>query len=168
MVLDQKTYTISDRIAKLKEKVRSVKPSVCTERAKIYTEAYRQHECKPVIVKRALALEKALNEMSIFIDEGELIVGNHSSQLRAAPIFPEYAVAWIKKELDEFDKRPGDAFFLSDQHKEDLKEICSWWEGKTLIEKGYALMSDSVKEIHETGIIRAEGKPHLRGCAYRG
>lgn len=157
MVLDQKTYKVSDRIAKLKEKVRSVKPSVCTERAKIYTEAYRQYESKPVIVKRALALEKALNEMSIFIDEGELIVGNHSSQLRAAPIFPEYAVAWIQKELDEFDKRPGDAFFLTDQHKKDLKEICSWWEGKTLIEKGYALMSDSVKEIHEAGIIRAEG-----------
>ncbi|MCK5105146.1 MAG: formate C-acetyltransferase/glycerol dehydratase family glycyl radical enzyme, partial [Cyclobacteriaceae bacterium] len=98
-----------------------------------------------------------LNEMSIFIDEGELIVGNHSSQLRAAPIFPEYAVSWIVKELDEFDKRPGDAFFLTDQHKRDLIEICKWWEGKTLIEKGYALMSDSIKEIHEAGIIRAEG-----------
>ena len=86
-----------------------------------------------------------------------MIVGNHSSKLRAAPIFPEYAVSWIMKELDEFDKRPGDAFYLTDQHKQDLKKICAWWQGKTLIEKGYALMSDKVKEIHEAGIIRAEG-----------
>lgn len=157
MLQVQETTKISKRIAGLREKVLSAKPSVCTERAKFYTEIYRQHESKPVIVKRALALEKTLNEMSIFIDEGELIVGNHSSQLRAAPIFPEYAVAWIVKELDEFDKRPGDAFFLSDRHKSELKEICKWWEGKTLLEKGYALMSDSVKEIHEAGIIRAEG-----------
>ncbi len=157
MLQVQEKFKVSERIARLKEKVLCAKPSVCTERANFYTEVYQQHSSKPVIVKRALALEKTLNEMSIFIDDGELIVGNHSSQLRAAPIFPEYAVEWIIKELDEFDKRPGDAFFLTNRHKRDLREICNWWEGKTLIEKGYALMSDSVKEIHEAGIIRAEG-----------
>jgi len=150
-------YATTKRIQRLREKVLQAKPSICTERAKVYTEIYRNHESEPVIIKRALALEKMLKEMSIFIDEEELIVGNHSSQLRAAPIFPEYAVSWIMKELDEFDKRPGDAFYLTDQHKKDLKEICAWWQGKTLIEKGYALMSDKVKEIHEAGIIRAEG-----------
>lgn len=157
MLYVQETFSITKRVARLKEKILSVKPSICTERAKCYTDIYQQYESRPVIVKRALALEKTLNEMSIFIDEDELIVGNHSSQLRAAPIFPEYAVGWILKELDEFDTRPGDAFFLTDQHKIDLKKICSWWNGKTLIEKGYALMSDSVKEIHDAGIIRAEG-----------
>ena len=42
-----------------------------------------------------------------------LIVGNQSSKLRAAPIFPEYVTSWIINELDEFDKRPGDAFFIT-------------------------------------------------------
>lgn len=149
--------TVTDRIRRLKEKVRSAKPSVCTERAKFYTEVYRKHEAEPVIIKRALALRKTLKEMSIFIDEGELIVGNHSSQLRAAPIFPEYAVGWILEELETFDKRPGDAFYITEQHKEDLRAICSWWKGNTLLEKGYALMPERAKEIHEAGIIRAEG-----------
>ncbi len=150
-------YTTTERIQKLREKVLSAKPTVCTERAEIYTEIYKKYEHLPVILRRALALDRTLSDMSIFIDDGELIVGNHSSQLRAAPIFPEYAVSWIKKELDEFDKRPGDAFFLTDQHKSTLKDICAWWEGKTLIEKGYALMSDTVRDIHDAGIIRAEG-----------
>jgi pyruvate formate-lyase/glycerol dehydratase family glycyl radical enzyme len=148
---------ISNRIRKLKEKVIHSKSGVCTERARFYTQVYRENEHLPVILKRALALEKTLDEMTIYIDEGELIVGNQSSALRAAPVFPEYAVEWILNELDQFDKRPGDAFFLTDENKEELKKICSWWHGKTLIEKGYALMSEKAREIHDAGIIRAEG-----------
>jgi len=59
---------ISPRISRLREKVLSTPPSVCTERAKFYTEIYREHEDLPVIIKRALALEKTLLEMTIFID----------------------------------------------------------------------------------------------------
>ena len=43
---------------------------------------------KPVIIKRALALEKTLKGMTIFIDDGELIVGNQSSQHRARTNIP--------------------------------------------------------------------------------
>lgn len=157
MITETKSTDISERIARLKERMLSVRSTICTERAKIYTEAYREHKDSPVILKRAYALEKSLKEMSVFIDDGELIVGNQSSALRAAPIFPEYVIAWIINELDEFDKRPGDAFYVSEEQKKELREICKWWEGKTLIEKGNSLMSPLNREIHESGIIRAEG-----------
>jgi pyruvate formate-lyase/glycerol dehydratase family glycyl radical enzyme len=153
-----KTKTgLSERIHKLREKVLNAKPTVCTERARIYTDVYKQNEAKPVIIRRALALAETLKRMTIFIDEGELIVGNQASKLRAAPIFPEYAVEWILKELDEFDKRPGDAFYLTDEVKAELKEICAYWHGKTTLEKGRELMTATLREIHEAGIIRAEG-----------
>ena len=151
------TTEISERIARLKSNVLSAVPTVCTERAEFYTEVYKEFDSSPVILKRAYALEKTLKKMTIFISEGELIVGNQSSKLRAAPIFPEYVTAWIINELDEFDKRPGDAFFISDRQKEELRRICSWWKGRTLIEKGYSLMSEENRMIHDAGIIRAEG-----------
>lgn len=148
---------LSPRIHALREQVINAKPTVCTERAKIYTEIYREHEAKPVILRRALALQETLKRMTIFIGDGELIVGNQASKLRAAPIFPEYAVEWILKELDEFERRPGDAFYLSDDVKAELKTICAYWHGKTTLEKGRALMTDALRDIHESGIIRAEG-----------
>jgi pyruvate formate-lyase/glycerol dehydratase family glycyl radical enzyme len=157
MRTETQSEVITGRIARLKEKVISVKSTICTERAKIYTKAYQEHEGSTVILKRAYALEKTLKEMSVFIDDGELIVGNQSSALRAAPIFPEYVTSWIINELDEFDKRPGDAFFIKEEQKLELKELCKWWEGKTLIEKGYSIMSPLNREIHDSGIIRAEG-----------
>jgi len=148
---------VSDRTMKLRDKILSIKPTVCAERAQIYTDIYKKYEAKPLLIKRAIALKETLTKMSIFIEEGELIVGNQASKLRAAPIFPEYAVNWILNELDEFEKRPGDRFYPSEDVKRQLREILPFWNGKTLIEKGYELMPDLEREIHEAGIIRAEG-----------
>lgn len=157
MITDAKTTVISERISKLKKGVLSAIPTICTERAGFYTEVYQDFKASPVILKRAYALEKTLKRMTIFIIDGELIVGNQSSKLRAAPIFPEYVTSWIINELDEFDKRPGDAFFINDEQKKNIREICGKWEGKTLIERGHSLMSPLNREIHDSGIIRAEG-----------
>jgi formate C-acetyltransferase len=157
MVATELELHVTDRIAGLKKKFLDTKPTVCAERAEIYTEVYRDQEAEPVVVKRAIALSETLKRMTIRIEEGELIVGNQSSRLRAAPIFPEYAVDWILGELDEFEKRPGDAFFPSEETKSELRRILPYWKGKTLIEKGNALMSDLMRQIHDSGIIRAEG-----------
>jgi pyruvate formate-lyase/glycerol dehydratase family glycyl radical enzyme len=157
MTTETTTSGLTKRIAGLKERILSVRSTICTERARIYTKAYQEHEDSPVILKRAYALETTLKKMSVFIDDGELIVGNQSSALRAAPIFPEYVTAWIINELDEFDKRPGDAFYVTEEQKAELRELCNWWEGRTTIEKGYSLMSPLNREIHDSGIIRAEG-----------
>ncbi len=148
---------VTDRVSKLKTKYLETKPTLCVERARVYTEVYALHEAEPVVVKRAIALAETLRRMTIRIDDNELIVGNQSSALRAAPIFPEYAVEWVLDELDEFERRPGDAFYPSNESKRALREILPYWKGKTLIERGTALMTPLMREIHDSGIIRAEG-----------
>ncbi len=104
--------------------------------------------------------------MTIFIDEGELIVGNQSSQHRAAPIFPEYAVDWLPAEMDELDKRPGDAFFITEDHKKELTEIAAWWKGKVLYDKGRAMMSQELRDL--TGFFhhKSHRKPYFGRCPY--
>jgi len=157
MIVKEKSTQVTDRIAGLRERVLSAKPSVCTERARFYTEVYRDHEDQPVIIKRAMALKRTLENMSIFIDEGELIVGNQSSAHRAAPIFPEYAVDWLPEEMDELDKRPGDAFYITEAHKKELRDIATWWKGKVLWDRGWALMSQELRDLQDSAIIKATG-----------
>lgn len=157
MLKTENKNEVSGRIALLREKVIRTKPSICTERAKFYTEAYRKYENEPVIIRRAFALEKTLKNMTLFIEEGELIVGNQSSQLRAAPIFPEYAVDWLQEEMNELDKRPGDAFYITEEHKKDLVQIASWWKGKVLYDKGRALMTQELRALQDAAIIKATG-----------
>ncbi|MCK4516196.1 MAG: hypothetical protein KAU31_13120 [Spirochaetaceae bacterium] len=147
----------TERIRILRDEVLSAPSTICLERARCYTEVYRANADKPIAIRRARALDKTLREMTIFIEDGALIVGNQASRLRAAPIFPEYAVEWIEKEIDEFEQRPGDRFYPSSKVKGELLEICSYWAGATTLDKGRALMSPALRSIHRANIIRAEG-----------
>lgn len=131
MITETASAFTTERISRLREKILSARPTICTERALIYTEAYKKHENEPVILKRAYALRDTLLKMSVYIDDGELLAGNQASAVRAAPIFPEYVTSWILKELDEFDKRPGDAFYVTEDQKSLLRELLKWWDGKT-------------------------------------
>lgn len=117
--------TLSARIQAHKNAlIHIVKPPVCTERAQHYTEAYQQHQDKPLPVRRALALANHLAKRSIWIANDELIVGNQASELRAAPIFPEYTVGWIENEIDQLADRPGAGFSVSDENKAILHRLC--------------------------------------------
>lgn len=145
------------RIENLREKVLNANPSVCTERALLITEAYRKNQNQPIVMKRALALKEILENMSIYILDDELIVGNHSSAVRAAPIFPEYSMDWVIDELDKFEKRPGDKYTITEENKKILRNIYPFWENNTLIKYGLSLFSEESINAYENGVIRAEG-----------
>jgi formate C-acetyltransferase len=147
----------SERVKVLREKILDAKSTICIDRAKIITDVYKNNEDKLVVIKRALSVEAILRDMPIFIDDGELIVGNQAGRHRAAPIFPEYAVDWIENEINEFDKRPGDRFYIEDDQKAELLEICKFWRGKTLKDKALAIMPEESRFLYDVGMIKAEG-----------
>ncbi len=150
----------SERIRKLRESALNTVPSVCVERARYLTRSYRENEEKSKYIKRALAVKEVLENMSIYIKDGELIVGNQSTNQRTAPLFPEYAVEWIEKELTEkgnFDTRDGDKFHLPEEHIKEVLQITNYWKGKTLREKAYAQMPKELKKASQVKVIHGEG-----------
>lgn len=149
---------LSDRVRAHKAALVSiVKPPICTERAEHYTAIYQQHQDKPLPVRRALALAHHLAQRTIWIKHDELIVGNQASQVRAAPIFPEYTVGWIEKEIDDLADRPGAGFSVSAEDKAVLHRVCPWWRGQTVQDRCYGMFTDEQKALLEAGIIKAEG-----------
>ena len=78
-----------------------------------------------MVLRRALCLENILKNMSIFIEPETLIAGNQASSNRSAPIFPEYAMDWVIDELDEFEKRDGDVFYITEESKRGFEENCT-------------------------------------------
>ena len=130
---------------------------MCTERAAHYTKIYQENMDKPVPVRRALALAYHLANRTIWIKHDELIVGNQASEVRAAPIFPEYTVSWIEKEIDDLADRPGAGFAVSEENKRVLHEVCPWWRGQTVQDRCYGMFTDEQQALLATGIIKAEG-----------
>ena len=89
------------RIADLKDASIQIDQKVCVERARYLTQAYKEHVAEPMIKRRAYAFKNILDNITLFIEEGQLLAGNHAASLRAASIFPEYCVKWIFEEIDE-------------------------------------------------------------------
>ncbi|QHM76469.1 Choline trimethylamine-lyase [Mixta theicola] len=149
---------LSERIKAHKNAlVHIVKPPICTERAEHYTKIYQENMAKPVPVRRALALAYHLANRTIWIKHDEMIVGNQASKVRAAPIFPEYTVSWIEKEIDDLADRPGAGFSVSEENKRVLHEVCPWWRGQTVQDRCYGMFTDEQQALLATGIIKAEG-----------
>lgn len=148
LFFDQKA---SERVKKLREEVVHAKPILCSERAKLITEAYRQTEDMPASIRRALSLKKILEEMTLIIWDGELIVGNHGSNgRRSAPVFPEYATKWIEEELKgSLETREQDTFIVPQSVKDDLKEAFKYWENKTIFDQYRALLPDEAKRARD-------------------
>ena len=147
----------TSRIQRLRRRLLSIQPTVCTQRAVLATRAYKAHEMEPVVLKRAYMLKEVLENMDIYIEPDTLIVGNQACQDRSAPIFPEYAMDWVIRELDEFDKRPGDRFTITEENKQILRDMYPYWKGRTLQDKAYAVYPEEAKRIYDLGIIRNEG-----------
>jgi len=122
------------RVARLRDRFLNTTPAVCSERAKIVTQAYQDYQCDPVVLKRAKTLGRILEEMTIFIGEDELVVGNMASKPRSAPIFPEFSYTWVVTEMDQapFEERESDKFLIDGETKADLRNLADFWVGKTV------------------------------------
>ncbi|MDH2999731.1 glycyl radical enzyme [Chelonobacter oris] len=150
--------TVTSRIQAHKNAlIHITKPDICVERAEHYTESYQQHFAQPIVIRRALALENHLQKKTVWIQNDELIVGNQAKTPKAAPIFPEYTVGWIEKEIDILGDRPGAGFNVTEHDKEVLHRLCPWWHGQTVVDKCVALFSEEHKALLETVMIKAEG-----------
>lgn len=136
------------RTERLRKHLSSLTYEICHERALLVTESYKETEGEPILMRRAKALEKVLKEQSIAICEDELIVGIQASKKGAVPIFPEFAIGWLEKELlsgKTEQTRQGTHFELSDTTKRQLQKIIPHWKGKTLQERIFKALPESVK-----------------------
>jgi len=146
----------TQRIKGIRSSLLDIKPEICAERARYYTESMKETEAQPMILRRAKALANTLRHMTIYARDGELIAGNQASKPKAAPLFPEYSMDWIVSELNEFEKRPSDPFTISEDTKEELRELLKYWVGKTNLDRVKAIVPEIVWKPQEMGLITDE------------
>ena len=149
---------LTERMQAFREEVLDAKPYIDAQRAVLATEAYKENQNQPRVMVRALMLQKILEGMSIYIDDKSLIAGNQATKNKNAPIFPEYTMEFVMNELDLFEKRDGDVFYITEETKEQLREIAPFWENNNLRARGEALLPEEVDVFMETGVFGMEGK----------
>lgn len=113
---------------------------LCNERARLLTQSYKKTEGKPWIVRRAEAVSEVLEDITVYIDEDELIVGNFPSDSHSVTWYPEYFSGYLNKAIDS-----GYRDLVDEEGRQEVKEILAWWKGKSIQDRLVEAVPDDLK-----------------------
>jgi formate C-acetyltransferase len=119
---------------------------ICVERPRLLTESYRMTEAEPMVLRRAKAIAHVLDNMTIFLQPWERIVGNFASRPDAIQYYPELFSSWVDKAVDGPYRH-----MVSDSEREELHEIHRYWKGRSVHGKERRLVPEGVKPYCKGG-----------------
>jgi len=166
---------MNERIERLRQSSLEAKPSLSSERAVLMTEFYKKtsNATMSAPMKRALAFRYLLENKSVSIGDGELIVGERGPAPKATPTFPEIT-AHSLQDLDILDSRPKTSFRVSPETRKIYEDvIIPFWKGQTVREKIFAEMDRPWLEAYQAGVFtefmeqRAPGHTALDDKIYK-
>ncbi len=118
---------MTDRVKMRLEATRKGKYPIVTEAVEIMIPSFERNDGKPHIVRRAQAVADYLDNRTIFIQDGELLVGNMASVpmgMEASPDGP----TWPEDDLA--DLLAGNEITMSEEAKSKLHIASDYWSGK--------------------------------------
>ncbi|HPW78744.1 MAG: Benzylsuccinate synthase alpha subunit [Bacteroidetes bacterium ADurb.Bin037] len=165
---------ISQRIAILREASFQAEPSLSIERACIVTDFYRKNGDKySTPLTRALCFRELCEKQTIYIGEGELIVGERGPLPKAVPTYPELTCHSVE-DLHILNTRERQRYTV---REEDIpiyeKEIIPFWQGRTQRDRIFSVLPDDWRTLYSSGLFtefaeqRAPGHTALDGKIYR-
>lgn len=143
-----------ERINRLKKRVLETRPEIDLENARLLTEAFKEAEGKPLVVKKALAFRKQCMEKTVTIWDDELIVGCSGSKIRGGILCADTCWSVLDDELDTISTRPYDPFYLRPEDKKAFEEeIRPYWKGRSNYEEWLAQIPDDTRELRDHGVV---------------
>jgi len=166
---------MNERVARLRKQSVETEPYISTERAELMTEFYKSdipmRESVPVC--RALSFKYLMENKTICINDGELIVGERGPAPKATPTYPELCCHSLE-DLHVLNSREKTRFVVPDEVRKTYKEkIIPFWSGKTMREKLFNAMDQKWHRAFNAGVFtefmeqRAPGHAILDDKIYR-
>jgi formate C-acetyltransferase len=145
---------ITSRVEKMRAKYRETQPEICTARYRLITDFYMKHPDMTGITKRARCLHHICENIPVRIDEDEVIVGAQSAKYRAAALYPENSVDWLKREVGDgsIRTRSLDPYILYDDDAEYIMDTVDFWMKECMSAKMDANIIDEYLPVAGNGV----------------
>jgi len=164
---------MNERIRKLRKLSVETLPSLSIERALHETEFYRENygTCS-IPVLRALNFLDHCRKKTIYLGEGELIVGERGPAPKVVPTFPELTCHSME-DFHVLNTREMQRYAISQADIDRYeREVIPYWKGKTQRERIFSHVPPQWKAAYEAGLFtefmeqRAPGHTALDGKIY--
>jgi pyruvate formate-lyase/glycerol dehydratase family glycyl radical enzyme len=146
---------MNERVKKLRKESVEIRPYISTERAELMTDFYQSDipQRESVVVCRALSFKHLMENNTICINDGELIVGERGPAPKATPTYPELCCHSME-DLNILNSRQKTAFVVSDEVRKIYSErIIPFWRGKTIREKLFGSMEENWQKAFDAGVF---------------
>jgi formate C-acetyltransferase len=146
---------MNERVSKLRNHSVETRPYISAERAELVTAFYRDNESKklPLPLMRAYTFKYIMENKTVCINDGELIVGERGGAPKATPTYPEQCCHSLE-DLAILNRRKKTPFVVSDEVVRVYKErIIPFWAGKSIREKVFAAMSPAWLSAFKAGVF---------------
>lgn len=146
--------SMTSRVARLRQESLDARPSISSERAELMTTFYRdQTALMSSPMRRALAFQYLMEHRTIYIGEGELIVGEKGPAPKAAPTYPELCCHSLE-DLAILDSRPKVAFSVSPETGKVYEEtIIPFWKNRSMRDLLFSQMTPEWVAAYEAGVF---------------
>jgi len=145
---------VNERIAKLREESIKAEVKISDERAVIMTQFYKSGitHGKSIPVQRAMAFKYLMENVSLPIEEGQLIVGLRGTGPQEVPTYPEICTHSME-DLEILNSRVNMPYKVDDKTKELYRnEIIPFWKGKTMRDIIFEDLPEEWIEAYKAGI----------------
>ena len=165
---------MTERIQNLRKISVGTEPSLDIERALIETAFYEENNGKYSIpMMRALTFMEICKKKTIYLGEGELIVGERGPSPKCVPTFPELTCHSVD-DLNVLNTRDLQRYTISQEDIDTYaREVIPYWEGRTMRERIFNYVPQEWSAAYEAGLFtefmeqRAPGHTTLDGKIYK-
>ncbi len=165
---------MTERTTRLRRLSLETPPSLTAERARLLTEFYQANEGKYSIpVMRARSFLHLCQHKTIYIGEGELIVGERGPAPKVVPTYPELTCHSVE-DLRILNTRPKTHYRVDDATIQTYEEkVIPYWRGRSMRDRLFAEMPAEWRDAYDAGLFtefmeqRAPGHTVLDDKIYR-
>ena len=145
---------MNERIQKLRELSVTTPVHIDLERAKIETDFYKVNDGKYSIpVMRAMVLKEYFSRKTLYLGDGELIIGEKGKDPQASPTFPELCCHSVEDMVVMSERELVSFKTTEEDRKLQAEEIIPYWTGRSMREKILARMTPEWHECYSAGMF---------------
>ncbi|HEY3383698.1 MAG TPA: trans-4-hydroxy-L-proline dehydratase [Vicinamibacterales bacterium] len=164
---------MTERVARLRQISLETKPTLSTERAELMTEFYRNAPSVSLPILRALSFQHLAAHKALYIEPGELIVGERGPVPKATPTYPELCCHTLE-DLEILDTREKISFAVAPEAREAYRDrVIPFWRERSMRHRMFLELADEWKAAYEAGVFtefmeqRAPGHTVTDGKIYQ-